>query len=313
METEQSTQLGKSMASIKIEETSIKLSASFALGAAPLSYDQDDGFAKASTRVHYDVGRQPRRIDFDVASDLLSEMLLGVAGEALPADLMLRGVDEVYINPMSNWRDDVLVSIQASVGDAGEIYGPCWKSLIAEKMKGVITRFIAMTQTPGALKWWERRTELERRLKAHDNAHRGYMASDEFYTQQAEIREHPDFDNTEPPDFIGDVLLATKFAELDIAITGKQVQGWKEYPLRFEDIVGSHDLIYLNDGGYSRMGLFINTDDTIRIVICMNEKSDHHGRQHDDDVTAKMREIQEAATTWYRASLKEAGVDASCR
>ncbi len=288
------------MSPVTVTETAVTLTARFAFGRPPWScYLSDDG-------------KSNRYIDIDVVIDLLRRMLLPTDNKTLPDHLTLKGADAVHIDLNQNWNRGGHASIEVSPGMTPDPYGVGWKSTVSSNLKSVVTKFCAMCSTPGALRWWEIQHKLEKRLNDLKEYHSCRMPVDEYMEEVGRIRSDPEVKAVEPPDFIGDVLLATKFAELDVAITGKKPQGYKEYPFRFEDAAFSPDnLIYLNDGGYSRMGLFLNTDDTIRVVIYMNEKSDHHGRQHDDDVTAKMREIQEAATAWYRAAVKAQEAEAA--
>lgn len=289
------------MSKVFIRQSMLTLTADFNPGSPQWSYDRGDD------------GNSPRRIDFDDAANLLRRMLMPTDNHhPLPDYITLKGAHAVNVDYSQNWGRMCCASVDVASAEAMEIYGVGWTAVMSANMQSVVSKFVAMCSTPGGLEWWERRFRLENAIRNLNVYAQMDMPRAAYRAEYEHIQSDPEFKNIEAPDFIGDTLLATKFAELDIAITGKKPQGYKRYPFRFEDIVGSQDLIYLNDGGYSRMGLFINTDDTIRIVICMNEKSDHHGRQHDDDVTAKMREIQEAATTWYRAARKEAGVDASC-
>lgn len=294
------------MSQVVIREHNVNLTAEFDFGRPPWSYYRGDA------------GDSPRYIDSDVASDLLRRMLMSSDG-VLPDQLTLKGASAVTLDSCQNWNQKCYVDIEVCVAHASDLYGIEWKKVITEKMKSMVTRFQAMCATPGGLEWWERRTRLEERLKFLKENQHGYgrTTHEDYMEEVKRIQSDPEFKNIEAPDFIGETLLATKFAELDIAITGKKPQGYKRYPFRFEDIAMSSNLIYLNDGGYSRLGLFLNTDDTLRVLIYMNEKSDHHGRQHDDDVTAKIREIQEAATTWYRQHLqaeeKRAAEDAAER
>lgn len=288
------------MSPVTVTETAVTLTAGFDFGRPPWSCD------------HGDDGKSNRYIDIDVALDLLMRMLLPTDNKPLPEYLTFKGASAVHIDTTQNWNRKGRASVEVSSGAVTDTYGVGWKNIVSSNLKSVVTKFCAMCSTPGALRWWELRHKLETQLNNLKEYHGHHMPVDEYMEEVKRIRSDPEFKAVEPPDFIGDVLLATKFAELDVAITGKKPQGYKEYPFRFEDIVCSSNLIYLNDGGYSRMGLFLNTDDTIRVIIYMNEKSDHHGRQHDDDVTAKMREIQGAATAWYRAAVKAQEAEAAC-
>lgn len=290
------------MSTVTVTETTVTLTAGFDFGRPQWSCD------------HGDDEKSNRYIDIDVVIDLLRRMLLPTDNKTLPDHLTLKGASAVTIDPNQNWNRKGYVSIEVTPCTVPDPYGFGWKNIVSSNLKSVVTKFCAMCATPGALKWWELQHKLEKRLNDLKEYRSHRMPVDEYMEEVKRIRSDPEFKAVEPPDFIGDVLLANKFAELDVAITGKMPQGYKEYPFRFEDAALSSDnLIYLNDGGYSRMGLFLNTDDTLRLCIYMNEKSDHHGRQHDDDVTAKMREIQEAATAWYRAAVKAQEAEAACR
>ncbi len=286
------------MSTVTVTETTVTLTAGFDFGRPPWSCD------------HGDDGKSNRYIDIDVVIDLLRRMLLPTDNKPLPKHLTLNGASAVNIDLNQNWNRKGYVSIEVSPGTIPDPYGVGWKNIVSSNLKSVVTKFCAMCSTPGALKWWELQRKLEKRL--NDLKECRSVTVDEYMEEVKRIHSDPEFKAVEPPDFIGDVLLATKFAELDVAITGKKPQGCKEYPFRFASL-HSDNLIYLNDGGYSRLGLFISTDDTLRLHIYTNEKSDHRGRQHDDDVTAKMREIQEAATAWYRAAVKAQEAEAVCR